>query len=91
MSMRPTADGDALVAKAGEACRLLSCGRVKLYDLIAAGEVVSYLDGGIRKITVESIRGYIRRQIESPRAATPARIRKLRQLRNQPPSETPAA
>jgi hypothetical protein len=56
-------DSEALVVKPARACQMLSCGRTHLYGLIAAKELDTFLDGGARKITVESIRRYIERQL----------------------------
>jgi hypothetical protein len=44
--------------------RMLNCGQTRLYELIAAGELDSFLDGRSRKITVESIYRYVRRRLE---------------------------
>ena len=42
---------------------MLACGNTRLYELLAAKELESFLDGRSRKITVESIRRYIARQL----------------------------
>jgi hypothetical protein len=58
-----------------EAWRLLSCGNTYGYELLAAGELQSFLDGRRRKITVESIRAYIDRRLAEAGgvpASTPA-------------------
>jgi excisionase family DNA binding protein len=44
-----------------QACHLLSIGNTRLYELIAAGEIESYLDGRSRRITMASIRTRIAR------------------------------
>jgi hypothetical protein len=44
--------------------RMLNCGQTRLYELIAAGELDSFLDGRSRKITVESIYRYVHRRLE---------------------------
>ena len=44
----PLEDRDLRTA---EACQAIGCKKTKLFDLIAAGEVDSYLDGTVRKIT----------------------------------------
>jgi hypothetical protein len=44
--------------------RMLNCGQTRLYELIAAGELDSFLDGRSRKITVESIYRYVRRGLQ---------------------------
>lgn len=53
-----------LVVRPKSARRMLNCGQTRLYELIAAGELDSFLDGRSRKITVESIHRYIRRRLE---------------------------
>jgi len=58
MSIQSTSLGDAerkRVVNARVACDMLDVGMTRLYELIAAGEVDSYLDGRARKITVASI------------------------------------
>jgi excisionase family DNA binding protein len=57
---------DALLVKPKEACRILGCGNTRLYALLAAGELRSFLDGGSRKIVVQSIHDYIARRLEQP-------------------------
>jgi excisionase family DNA binding protein len=52
-----------LLVRPREAWRLLSCGNTHGYELLAAGELQSFLDGRRRKITVESIRAYIERRL----------------------------
>jgi hypothetical protein len=42
---------------------MLSCGNMKGYELLAAGELDSFRDGRSRKITVESIHRYIQRRL----------------------------
>jgi excisionase family DNA binding protein len=54
---------DRLVVKPREACRMLSCGNTRLYELLNASELESYRDGGSRKITVASIHAYVRRRL----------------------------
>jgi excisionase family DNA binding protein len=49
------------------ACYALGCGKDKLYELLSAGEIESYLDGKSRKIVVASIDRYIARQLEASR------------------------
>jgi len=58
-----------LVVKPRYACQMLSCGRTHLYGLIAAKELDTFLDGGARKITVESIHRYIARQLATAGAS----------------------
>jgi hypothetical protein len=56
-----------LVVRPKVARRMLSCGQTRLYELIDAGELDSFLDGRSRKITVESIYRYIQRRLEEAR------------------------
>ena len=53
------ADLEPLVVTPREACRLLSIGNTRLYELIGAGELESYLDGRARRVTMASIRARI--------------------------------
>lgn len=61
MSICSAAPSDVgpLVVKPREARRMLACSNTRLYELLAAGELDSFLDGRSRKITVESIHRYI--------------------------------
>jgi hypothetical protein len=63
---RPNIDSDEqrLVVSPRRAMRMLDCGRTRLYEVIAQGELDSYLDGRSRKITVESIYRYIERRLQ---------------------------
>jgi excisionase family DNA binding protein len=62
--------GGALVVRPARAAAILNSSRKRVYEMIAAGELKSFRDGGARKITVESIRGYIARKLaESPKQA----------------------
>jgi excisionase family DNA binding protein len=58
-----------LVVKPRKAGFMLDSGLTRIYELINAGELVSYRDGRSRLITVESIHAYVRRRIE---ASTPS-------------------
>jgi excisionase family DNA binding protein len=49
------------------AFHMLNCGRTHGYELIAAGELESYLDGRSRKITVASVHAYVARQLARER------------------------
>jgi hypothetical protein len=52
-----------LLVKPKAAWRMLACGNTRGYELLAAGELESFLDGHSRKITVESIHRYIERRL----------------------------
>jgi hypothetical protein len=56
-------DPEPLVVRPATAWAMLECGHSHLYDLIATGELDSFLDGAARKITVASIKAYIARQL----------------------------
>jgi len=62
-------DSEPLVVKPARACQMLSCGRTRLYELLAARELDTFLDGGARKITTESIHRYIERQLATAGAS----------------------
>jgi hypothetical protein len=52
-----------LVVKPRVAWKMLSCSNTRGYELLASGELQSFLDGRSRKITVESIQRYIMRRL----------------------------
>jgi hypothetical protein len=52
-----------LVVSPRRARHLLDVGNTRLYELLAANELDSFLDGRSRKITVESIHRYISRRL----------------------------
>jgi hypothetical protein len=56
-------DPEPLVVKPKVAWKLLGCSNTRGYELLAAGELDSFLDGRSRKITIESIRHYIARRL----------------------------
>jgi len=53
-----------LLVKPKTAWKMLACGNTRGYELLAAGELESFLDGRSRKITVESIHRYIERHLK---------------------------
>jgi len=57
-----------LAVKPREACRLLSVGITRLYELIAAGELETFKDGSSRKITTRSIIARVERLTASAKA-----------------------
>jgi len=65
MSICSTGFGDLgpLVVKPKVAWKMLSCSNTRGYELLAAGELESFLDGRSRKITVDSIQRYIARRL----------------------------
>jgi hypothetical protein len=52
-----------LVVKPKRACQIIDCGNTRLYELLAAGELESFLDGRSRKITVASLNRYVERRL----------------------------
>jgi hypothetical protein len=54
---------EPLLVRPRDAWRMLGCGNTHGYELLNAGELVSFLDGRARKITVESIHRYIARKL----------------------------
>jgi hypothetical protein len=71
MSIHSTGLSDwegALVVKPKVAWKMLACSNTRGYELLAARELDSFLDGRSRKITVESILRYIARQLASTAA-----------------------
>jgi hypothetical protein len=64
-------DGAPLVVKPRDARHMLACSNTRLYELLAARELDSFLDGRSRKITMESIRRYITRRLPPSEGASP--------------------
>jgi len=62
-----------LIVRPREAGELLDCGQSYLYELLHDGELDSFVDGGARKITVESIRRYIERKLAASKKQDQAR------------------
>jgi excisionase family DNA binding protein len=60
-----------LVVSPRRAGNLLNIGRTRVYQLLAAGELDSFLDGRSRKITLESVHRYVSRRLAG--AAPPKR------------------
>ena len=52
-----------LVASPNQTMKALMVSRSTLYSLINAGELESYTEGRSRRITVESIAGYVKRRL----------------------------
>jgi excisionase family DNA binding protein len=83
---------EALAVSPREACRLLAVGNTRLYELLAAGELESYLDGRMRRVTTRSIRARIARLLvgEGATGAAAAVVtpRRRGRPRKTPESET---
>jgi hypothetical protein len=62
-------DEAVIVVSPARAQELLDCGPTKLYDLLKAGELESYIDGRARKITLRSINARIHRLLQASRPA----------------------
>jgi hypothetical protein len=58
-------DVKPLLVRPRIAWKMLGCGNTRGYQLLAAGELDSFLDGSARKITVESIHRYIARRLQA--------------------------
>jgi excisionase family DNA binding protein len=86
-------DHDPLAVRPREASRLLGIGNTRLYQLISAGELDSYLDGRARRITMESIRARVARLLAAAGTAAEhlePRHRKRGRLRKVPQPELQA-
>jgi hypothetical protein len=64
-------DDQRIVVSPRRARHMLDCGTTRLYQLLAAGELESFLDGRSRKITVASIRRYVERRLSTTTATNP--------------------
>jgi excisionase family DNA binding protein len=60
---------EALVVGPHQTGVMLNCGRTRVYELLAAGELDSFRDGRARKITVASIHRYIERRLAAEKEA----------------------
>jgi len=69
-----------LVVSPHVACTILNIGTTRLYQLIGAGELDTYLDGRARKITIASIHRRIARLLaeNDPHASAPPRRKRGR-------------
>jgi hypothetical protein len=54
---------EPLVVRPKVARRLIGCGNTRFYELLAAGELVSFKDGKNRLITMASIKARIARKL----------------------------
>ena len=82
------ADLEPLAVPPRQACRLLSIGNTRLYQLLDAGELVAYHEGRGRRITMQSIRARMARLAAAGAASdapTPPR------RRGRPPKRVNAA
>lgn len=60
--MTPLPPPDPICVRVNDAARMISVGRTKLYELIAAGEVETVKLGKSTRITTASLHDLIRRQ-----------------------------
>ena len=81
---------EPLLVRPRDAWRLLGCGNTRGYALLAAGELVSFLDGRARKITVESIHRYIARKLATAGATGAATSAAPQPRRRGRRGQTPA-
>ncbi len=66
-----------LAVKTRDAWTMLGCSNAHGYVLIKKGEIDSYLEGRIRKVTVASIQAYIERRLAAAKkGTTPVRTEK---------------
>jgi len=77
-----------LVVKPKVAWAMLQCSNTRGYELLAAGELESFLDGRSRKITVDSIHAYIARRLELNERPNLNRHRRDRRRRRERGTET---
>ena len=68
---------EPLAVSPREACRLLGIKNTRFYQLLAAGELETYRDGRMRRVTMRSIRARIARLLaaEGATGAAPRRGR----------------
>src|SRR5262245_49023642 len=64
-------DDQRIIVGPRRARHMLDCGITHLYQLLAAGELESFLDGRSRKITVASIKRYVERRLSTTTPANP--------------------
>ena len=77
---------EPLAVSPRQACRLLTVGNTRLYELIAAGEIESYRDGRSRRISMESIRRRVARLLAAAGAnAAAMEVTPLRSRRGRRP------
>jgi hypothetical protein len=65
---KPSISVRPLVVGTTEARRLGGWGKTKIFELIAAGELDSFLDGRVRRITLASIEARIQRKLQEAKA-----------------------
>jgi hypothetical protein len=61
---------EPLGIKIANTCRLLDCGKTRVWDLIRQGELESYQDGKFTKVTLRSARNYVARKLAQRQASS---------------------
>ena len=61
---------EPIAVRPAGAFAMLGCAKTRGYQLIASGELKSFLDGNSRRILVQSIKDYIARKLADPATAT---------------------
>jgi excisionase family DNA binding protein len=54
---------DRLLLKPGEVAELVGCGRSKLYQMLAAGEIPSVKLGGSVRVPLDGLRAWLERKM----------------------------
>lgn len=82
---------EPLLVRPRDAWRMLGCGNTRGYQLLASGELESFLDGRSRKITVASIHAYIARRLTATETnqTAPQQRRRGRPLKKADATVTP--
>lgn len=60
---------EPLGLKPNDAFTAVGCGKTKGWELVARGELQSYKIDGATRITTESVKAYVARQVEKQREA----------------------
>ncbi len=81
---------EPLAVSPREACLLLGIKNTRFYALLAAGELESYKDGRMRRVTMKSIRARIGRLLATP-GATGTGPRRGRGRPRKTPAPAPEA
>ena len=82
---------EPLAVSPRQACLLLGVGNTRLYALLSAGELETYRDGRMRRVTMRSIRARIARLLASEGATGAAAEVALRRRRGRPRKHTDGA
>jgi excisionase family DNA binding protein len=64
-------DIEILAVSPKVARQMLGCGNTRLYELLNAGEIKSYRDGGSRRVVVASLREFVARRVASSQQPHP--------------------